>query len=139
MHHLELQQGRALRVVKRLNASALGENDPCCPDKPLVMTGTQVRAALGLLRKTIPDLAVTTISGDPENPVQYVIRGPTPVESTTEWLRLHAPPELAEQPELVIDAEAHRAMARAAQAGSPAPSRRGRLSRRGRGAARCTT
>jgi hypothetical protein len=74
-----------------LNGFALGENDPCYPDKPLIMSDTQVRAALGLLRKTIPDLAVTTISGDPENPVTYVIRGPSPVESTAEWLRLHAP------------------------------------------------
>lgn len=32
-----------------------------------------------------------TIAGDSENPVTYVIRGPSPVESTQEWLRLHAP------------------------------------------------
>ena len=31
------------------------------------------------------------IAGDAENPVSYVIRGPTPVESTEEWLRLYAP------------------------------------------------
>lgn len=79
------------QLCKRLNGFALGENDPCYPDKPLVMSSDQVRAALGLLRKTIPDLAVTTISGDPDRPVQYVIRGPSPVESTQEWLRLHAP------------------------------------------------
>jgi hypothetical protein len=55
------------------------------------MSDTQVRAALGLLRKTLPDLASTTIEGNPDNPVTYVIRGPSPVESTQEWLRLHAP------------------------------------------------
>lgn len=32
-----------------------------------------------------------TIQGDAENPIQWVIRGPSPVESTQEWLRLHAP------------------------------------------------
>jgi hypothetical protein len=79
------------QLCKRLNGFALGENDPCYPDKPLIMSDTQVRAALGLLRKTIPDLAVTTISGDQDAPLQYVIRGPTPVESTAEWLRLYAP------------------------------------------------
>lgn len=34
-----------------------------------VMSATQVHAALGLLRKTLPDLVNTTISGDPDNPI----------------------------------------------------------------------
>jgi hypothetical protein len=33
------------------------------------MSGTQVSAGLGLLRKIMPDLASTTISGDPDNPL----------------------------------------------------------------------
>jgi hypothetical protein len=33
------------------------------------MSGTQVTAALGLLKKVMPDLQSTQISGDPENPV----------------------------------------------------------------------
>jgi hypothetical protein len=78
------------QLCKRLNAFALEQDDPQT-GKPVVMSDTQVRAAVALLRKTVPDLAVTTISGDPENPVTYVIRGPSPVESTAEWLRLHAP------------------------------------------------
>jgi hypothetical protein len=35
------------------------------------MSDTQVRAALGLLRKTIPDLAVTELLGDPDRPLKY--------------------------------------------------------------------
>lgn len=33
-----------------------------------------------------------TIAGDSENPLQFVIRGPNPVESVDDWLRQHAPP-----------------------------------------------
>jgi hypothetical protein len=33
------------------------------------MSSTQVTAALGLLKKVMPDLQATTISGDPENPL----------------------------------------------------------------------
>jgi len=32
----------------------------------------QVTAALGLLKKTLPDLASTQVSGDPEKPIKYV-------------------------------------------------------------------
>jgi hypothetical protein len=37
-----------------------------------VMSGDQVRAALGLLRKTIPDLAVTSHTGPDGGPVQLI-------------------------------------------------------------------
>jgi hypothetical protein len=57
------------QLCKRLNGFALGENDPCYPDKKLEMTSDQVRAALGLLRKTIPDLAVTSHTGEGGGPV----------------------------------------------------------------------
>jgi hypothetical protein len=33
------------------------------------MKPTQITAALGLLRKCIPDLQVTTLEGNPEQPV----------------------------------------------------------------------
>jgi hypothetical protein len=46
------------QLVKRLNSYALAEKDPQT-NKPVQMSSDQVRAALGLLRKTIPDLAVT--------------------------------------------------------------------------------
>ena len=52
------------QLCKRLNAFALGQNDPCYPDKSVEMSSDQVRAALGLLRKTIPDLAVTSHTGE---------------------------------------------------------------------------
>jgi hypothetical protein len=31
------------------------------------------------------------LTGDPDNPVSYVVRAPSPVDSASEWLRLHAP------------------------------------------------
>ena len=34
------------------------------------MSGTQVTAGLGLLKKILPDLAAVTISGDPDNPIK---------------------------------------------------------------------
>jgi hypothetical protein len=92
------------QLINRLNLFALGQPDPCSiHGKPIEMTDTQVRAALGLLRKTLPDLASTTIEGNPDNPVTYVIRGPTPVESTAEWLRLHAPTIDADETTIVAD------------------------------------
>ena len=60
------------QLCKRLNAFALGQNDPCYPDKPLEMSDGQIRAALGLLRKTIPDLAVTAHTGPDGGPVLIV-------------------------------------------------------------------
>jgi hypothetical protein len=62
------------------------------------MSDAQIRAALGLLRKTIPDLAVTTIAGDAANPVSFVIRAPSPVESTQQWLAQYAPKTIDAQP-----------------------------------------
>ena len=50
------------QLCKRLNAFALGENDPQT-DKPLEMTDGQIRAALGILKKTLPDLQATTLDG----------------------------------------------------------------------------
>ena len=45
------------QLVNRLNAFALDE------DESIRMSSDQVRAALGLLKKTIPDLAVTSHTG----------------------------------------------------------------------------
>jgi hypothetical protein len=44
-------------------------------------------AFMTLLGKVLP----TQLVGDPDHPITYVIRGPSPVESTNEWLRLYAP------------------------------------------------
>jgi len=46
-----------------------------------------------LIGKVLP----TQLTSDPDHPVQFVIRGPSPVESASDWLKLHAP--------AVIDAE----------------------------------
>jgi len=55
-------------LLHRLNDFALQK--PCrYSGQMFQMTDTQVRAALGLLRKTIPDLAVTELRGDPDRPV----------------------------------------------------------------------
>ena len=48
---------------------ALSQVDPSCPHKTVEMTDGQIRAALGLLRKTIPDLAVTAHTGGDGGPV----------------------------------------------------------------------
>jgi len=39
------------------------------------MSATQVSAGLGLLRKVLPDLAATTISGEEGGPVEVTWRG----------------------------------------------------------------
>ena len=51
------------QLVKRLNKFALDE------ESSIRMSGDQVRAALGLLRKTIPDLAVTAHTGEDGGPL----------------------------------------------------------------------
>ena len=55
-------------LVNRLNKFALDE------ENSVRMTSDQVRAALGLLKKTIPDLAVTAHTGPDGGPV-HVITG----------------------------------------------------------------
>ena len=54
------------QLVNRLNAFALDETES------VRMTSDQVRAALGLLRKTIPDLAVTAHTGPDGGPVLVI-------------------------------------------------------------------
>jgi hypothetical protein len=51
------------QLVNRLNSFALDETES------VRMTSDQVRAALGLLKKTIPDLAVTAHTGEDGGPV----------------------------------------------------------------------
>ena len=54
---------KTTQLVKRLNKFALDE------ENSIRMSGDQVRAALGLLRKTIPDLAVTAHTGEDGGPL----------------------------------------------------------------------
>lgn len=51
---------RAKAIVNRLTNFVHGKVE---------MSGAQVRAALGLLNKTLPDLQTVTHAGDAENPV----------------------------------------------------------------------
>lgn len=51
------------QIVNRLSSFVLEEKDPQT-GKPVQMTKTQVAAALGLLRKTLPDLTTTTINDE---------------------------------------------------------------------------
>ena len=44
-------------------------------------------AFLTLVGKVLP----LQLAGDPDHPVQFVIRGPSPVESVNDWISLHAP------------------------------------------------
>jgi hypothetical protein len=54
------------QLCKRLNSFALDE------ENSIRMSGDQVRAALGILRKTIPDLAVTAHTGPDGGPVMII-------------------------------------------------------------------
>lgn len=58
---------------------------------------TQVLAIRELLDRGYGK-ATQVVAGDPDNPVRFVIRGPTPVESADEWLKLHAPPTIDAEP-----------------------------------------
>lgn len=40
---------------------------------PGLMEASQVSAAMGLLRKVLPDLSATTLQGDPDKPVQHKV------------------------------------------------------------------
>lgn len=53
------------------------------------MLPTQVSAALGLLRKVMPDLAVVEHSGEVEH--SYIARLPAPVSDIDEWKKRYAP------------------------------------------------
>ena len=55
---------QASQLINRLNSHALCEND-------VKMDATQIQAARILLSKVLPDLAATTISGDPDKPMQH--------------------------------------------------------------------
>jgi hypothetical protein len=71
---------RTTELLKRLNGFALEEHDPQT-GKPIQMSGDQIKAALGLLRKTMADLAVTQHVGPDGGPVLIVTgveRGSSP-------------------------------------------------------------
>jgi len=55
-----------------------------------------------LVGKVLP----TQLIGDGEHPIQFVIRGPSPVESASDWLKAHAPQQITiDADETIIDAD----------------------------------
>jgi hypothetical protein len=60
------------QLCNRLNRFALDQPDPST-GRQFVMSDTQVRAAIALLRKTIPDLAVTQHTGEGGGPVRMTV------------------------------------------------------------------
>jgi hypothetical protein len=54
---------RASQLVNRLENHVFGEVE---------MNSTQVTAALGLLKKCVPDIQAIQHSGDEQNPIQHV-------------------------------------------------------------------
>jgi hypothetical protein len=59
-------------LLQRLNAFALERPDERSNGQPVVMSEGQIRAAVALLRKTIPDLAVTAHVGEDGGPIRIV-------------------------------------------------------------------
>jgi len=71
---------KAGNIINRLQKLISGEVE---------MAPHAVTAALGLLRKTLPDLTSVDHSG--EVTTSYVIRTPAPVADLSEWKTKHAP------------------------------------------------
>ena len=53
------------------------------------MSATQVTAALGVLRKVVPDISSIEHSGDVEH--RYVATLPQAIEKSEEWVHKHSP------------------------------------------------
>ena len=62
------------KILNRLIACAEGEVE---------LTSTQAQVALGLLKKVMPDLSATELSGSIEQ--RSVMRMPAPAEKADEW------------------------------------------------------
>ena len=58
-------------------------------DPDVKLSPAQVTAALGLLKKVMPDLASVENTG--ESQVAFVIRAPEPVQLASDWERQNAP------------------------------------------------
>jgi hypothetical protein len=71
---------RSSQLINRLESHVLGKLD---------LKPTQVAAALGLLRKTIPDLS--SAENKTEVLHRYVARLPDKAESVDEWQKQHNP------------------------------------------------
>ncbi len=76
----------ATMLVKRLVSHILGEVD---------LKPTQVQAALGLLKKVVPDLSAIEHSGEVTQ--NHIVRLPAKPADMTEWQKQHEPPRLTIQ------------------------------------------
>lgn len=76
------------RLLAHVMADAFAEPEPTPegekPKKSKLMTGEQVHACLGLLKKYMPDLKSIELTGDPDRPVVHrierVIIDPNPTD-----------------------------------------------------------
>ncbi len=59
---------------QRIQTSQLVNRLQSHVDGKVELSSTQVTAALGLLKKSLPDLAATQISGDEDKPVGFVLK-----------------------------------------------------------------
>lgn len=75
---------RASQLINALENHVLGRRK---------MSSTQVTAALGLLRKIVPDMAMVEHTGEVEH--QHVARLPVVAKTTQEWTEKWAPPQLS--------------------------------------------
>lgn len=80
---------KAANIINRLSAYVLGEEDPVTK-KPVEMVPAQVTAALGLLKKVVPDLTSVEHSGEIQK--TYVARLPARVGSVEKWQQTYAAP-----------------------------------------------
>jgi len=69
---------QASQLVNRLTDHVLGKVE---------MSRTQVTAALGLLKKVLPDLVAAEINSEVTH--RYVISAPQPVDTVSEWEQQH--------------------------------------------------
>lgn len=74
---------RSSQLVNRLINFASGKNDPATK-KPIEMSPAQVTAALGLLKKALPDLSAMELSGEVDNRVHIVSDEPL---TDDEWTK----------------------------------------------------
>ena len=72
---------QASQLINRLTNYALGNDDPSSK-KPIEMSSQQVSAALGLLKKSIPDLSAVEMNANVEQVNYAVDSSPLSVE---EW------------------------------------------------------
>jgi hypothetical protein len=81
------------QLVNRLQSFALSDIDPVSKS-PVKMDRDQITAALGLLKKTLPDLVATQLSG--EVTTTHVVRAPAKPADAAEWAATYAPKEATE-------------------------------------------